>query len=89
MQREFIQSVPDSIKAKETVNKLIVQTLKSFEEQEKEFLEFEKMQYYVLPKNLKENALIALTKSNTDLLLTLAKTWEQEIRTQLESAWSL
>lgn len=73
MQREFIQSVPDSIKAKETVNKLILQTLKSFEEQEKEFLEFEKMQYYVLPKNLKENALITLTKSNTDLLLSLTK----------------
>lgn len=73
MQRELIQSVPDSIKAKETVNKLILQTLKSFEEQEKEFLEFEKMQYYVLPKNLKENALITLTKSNTDLLLSLTK----------------
>lgn len=89
MQREFIQSVPDSIKAKETVNKLILQTLKSFEEQEKEFLEFEKMQYYALPKKIKENALIALTKSNTDLLLTLTKAWEQEIRTQLELAWSL
>lgn len=73
MQREFIQSVPDSIKAKETVNKLILQTLKSFEEQDKEFLEFEKMQYYALPKKIKENALIALTKSNTDLLLTLTK----------------